>query len=152
MPFGRYKNPRILDERNILKVSEILQIAEIRSADFEACETFVDEKSFVYFDPPYRPISRTSSFTSYSKNEFGEHEQIRLSRFFSRLDRTSSAKLMLSNSDPSNENPDDGFFKELYQGYTIRKVMASRMINSDGEKRGQIYELVITNYPLKAKD
>jgi len=146
VPYGAYKNPKILDEENILNVSGLLQIAEIRIGHFEACEKFVDENSFVYFDPPYRPISPTSSFTSYSKYEFGDSEQIKLAAFFARLDHEKRAKLMLSNSDPTNIDPDDHFFDDLYIGYNIQNVSANRMINCDGEKRGQINELLIMNY------
>lgn len=146
VPFGKYKNPRILDEDNVLNLSRILQTAEIRVADFEDCETLVDTDTFVYFDPPYRPISQTSSFTSYSKYEFGDDEQTRLSRFYGRLHRSSGAKLMLSNSDPTNQDPMDDFFSTLYRDFTIHKVQAARMINSKGTKRGQIHELLITNY------
>ncbi len=146
VPFGKYKNPKILDEVNIYNVARVLQSAKIQATDFQACEKIVDEKSFVYFDPPYRPISQTSSFTSYSKHEFGDTEQIRLSKFFRKLAKKYAAKLMLSNSDPTNENPDDQFFKELYNGFNIHKVNANRMINSNAGKRGQIFELLILNY------
>jgi len=146
VPFGRYKNPRILDEDNVMNLSRVLQIAEIRVADFETCEGWVDGDTFVYFDPPYRPISQTSSFTSYSKHEFGDEQQTRLSQFYARLDRNYGAKLMLSNSDPTNENPGDDFFSELYRDFNIHKVRAARMINSKASKRGPIYELLITNY------
>ncbi|MFQ5603720.1 MAG: DNA adenine methylase [bacterium] len=146
VPFGSYKNPRILDEDNILKVSQALQIAQIQSADFEACDDIADAQSFVYFDPPYRPLNQTSNFTSYSQFEFGDEEQKRLSRFYACLDKKNRAKVMLSNSDPTNENPKDRFFNGLYQGYHIHKVSANRMINSNAKKRGQINELLITNY------
>lgn len=146
VPFGKYKNPRILDEDNVTHLSRILQIAEIRVADFESCENVIDAETFVYFDPPYRPISRTSNFTAYSRHEFGDAEQTRLSRFYARLDRTCGAKLMLSNSDPKNENPADDFFSQLYRDFNIHKVCAARMINSKASKRGAIYELLITNY------
>lgn len=146
VPFGRYENPTILNKNNLLNVSRILQMTEIRSVDFEACEKFVDDHSFVYFDPPYRPISRSSSFTSYAKNNFGDEEQQRLGHFFARLNKKSGARLMLSNSDPKNKNPHDDFFEELYMEFKIRKVSANRMINSKAEKRGPINELLITNY------
>lgn len=146
VPFGAYKNPKILDEENILAVSQWLQIAEIRVANFDVCEKCVDENSFVYFDPPYRPISRTSSFTSYSKYEFGDAEQFNLAKFFALLDKKYQAKLMLSNSDPTYLNPDDHFFNELYLDYHIQKVCANRMINRNAEKRGHISELLIMNY------
>jgi DNA adenine methylase len=126
----------------------VLQSAEIQVGDFEICATEVDETTFVYFDPPYRPISQTSSFTSYSKFDFGNDEQKRLARFFAKLDREHQAKLMLSNSDPTNEDPSDNFFEVLYRNFLIETVAANRMINSNGAKRGKIRELLITNYEV----
>ena len=109
-------------------------------------EDNIDENSFVYFDPPYRPISKTSSFTSYSKYRFGESEQIQLGTYFKKLHFEKNPKLMLSNSDPKNGNPHDDFFEKLYGQFNIIRVQANRMINSNGEKRGKINELLITNY------
>jgi len=146
VPFGKYKNPRILDEENILALSKILQIAEINAGNFYSTENKIDENSFVYFDPPYRPISKTSNFTSYSKYSFNDSDQIQLGKYFSKLNLKKNAKLMLSNSDPTNENPDDTFFKDLFDGFNIIKVNANRMINCNAEKRGQITELLIANY------
>lgn len=147
VPFGRYKRPAILDEENLLAVSSLLQTTDIRVGSFEECEPFVDDATFVYFDPPYRPLSTTSSFTSYSKDKFDDDDQIRLAHSYARLDRTSGAKLMLSNSDPHNTDPDDDFFHSLYADYNIHKVYANRMINSNANGRGKITELLITNYP-----
>ncbi len=146
VPYGSYQNPRILDEDNIVSASKLLQIAEIQTGDFENCETKVTSSSFIYFDPPYRPISQSSNFTSYSKFNFDDQSQIRLARFFRHLDETRQVKIMLSNSDPTNENSSDCFFEDLYDGFRIRKVHANRMINCNAEKRGQISELLITNY------
>ena len=146
VPFGRYKRPAILDDLNILHVSALLQRATLRVGPFQACEKYVDEQTFVYFDPPYRPISATSSFTSYSAQRFGDADQVDLSEFFARLDRAHNAKLMLSNSDPTHLVPDDDFFETCYAGYRIQRVHASRMINTDARKRGKIPELLITNY------
>jgi DNA adenine methylase len=148
VPFGDYKNPRICDEENLKAVSQVLRDTIIKLADFTECESFVDKNTFVYFDPPYRPISKTASFTAYSKNSFDDKEQTRLAGFFRELD-TKGAKLMLSNSDPKNINPEDDFFDCLYAGYNIQRVSASRMINSKASKRGSIYELLITNYPAE---
>ncbi len=146
VPFGRYKRPAILDEQNILHVSSLLQMASLHVGPFQACEQYIDDRTFVYFDPPYRPISATSSFTSYSTRRFGDADQIALSEFFARLDRTCRAKLMLSNSDPTHLVPDDDFFEACYAGYNIHRVHASRMINTNARKRGKIPELLITNY------
>ena len=148
VPFGQYKRPTILDEENILQVSRILQIAELRTGDFSICRGAIGQKAFVYFDPPYRPISKTSSFTSYSKDVFGDQEQMRLGQFYAALAAETSAKLMLSNSDPKNCAPDDHFFENLYRQFYIYRVSAKRMINSNAQKRGEISELVITNYEV----
>jgi DNA adenine methylase len=145
VPFGNYRNPRICDEENLRSVSRSLQNAEIHFGDFTACKRFVDEKTFVYLDPPYRPISKTASFNSFYKFPFDDDEQRRLALFYQELG-CAGAKLMLSNSDPRNENPQDSFFEELYAGFSIHKVLASRRINSNGAKRGPITELLITNY------
>lgn len=146
VPFGKYKNPKILDEENIYSLSAVLQIAKINQGEFYTTEEFIDENSFVYFDPPYRPISKTASFTSYAKNGFNDEEQIQLGKYFSKLDKNKNAKLMLSNSDPTSENPDDIFFEELFEDFHLNKVYANRMINCIGEGRGKISELLITNY------
>jgi len=147
VPFGDYKNPKICDAENLRAVSSLLQKTEIKLGDFTASEKFVDSSTFVYFDPPYRPLSKTASFTSYSKFEFGDEAQKRLAEYFTLLSKK-EAKLMLSKSDPKNENPDDHFFEELYKhkDFRIERVDAARMINSNSSKRGKIKELVIMNY------
>ena len=145
VPFGNYRKPRICDAPNLRSVSHSFQNAEIHFADFTACKGFVDERTFVYLDPPYRPISRTSSFNAYYKSPFDDAEQRRLAGFYHELGRA-GARLMLSNSDPHNENPQDMFFEDLYAGFSIHKVVASRRINSNASKRGPITELLITNY------
>lgn len=145
VPFGRYKNPRILNEPNLLKASKILSKTTILKGDFSICQEYIDEKTFVYIDPPYRPLSQTSSFTSYSQGGFYEKDQIRLSKFFADIDRI-GAKVMLSNSDPKNEDPSDHFFDHLYQDFNIERVFAKRSINSKGNKRGEIKEIIVMNY------
>src|SRR5947209_5660876 len=104
VPFGRYKHPGIFDEYNLRAVSQILKRVKIMRGDFELCEAWTDKNTFVYFDPPYRPLSKTASFSSYYKAGFGDDEQKRLAALLRRLDGK-GAKLMLSNSDPKNENP-----------------------------------------------
>ena len=148
VPFGRYKNPEILNEDNLKDVSTLLKTTKIILGDFTQCRKFVDKNTFVYFDPPYRPLNETSSFTSYSKNGFFEDDQMRLVEFFKELDGK-GAKIMLSNSDPKNENPDDSFFDDLFAEYYIERVPAKRMINCNGARRGDINELIITNYRVK---
>ncbi len=145
VPFGRYKHPQICNANNLIEASRILQRAKISCGDFTTSAKIVDSNTFVYFDPPYRPISATASFTSYSRFDFGDSEQKRLAKFYRKLDKR-GAKLMLSNSDPQNENTDDHFFASLYEGFNIKRVQANRMINRDAAKRGKINELLIMNY------
>jgi len=145
VPFGKYKNPEILNENNLNDVATLLKTTRLVLGDFTECKKFVDEASFVYFDPPYRPLNQTSSFTSYSKEGFSDTDQVRLGEFFKELDKK-GAKIMLSNSDPQNENPADTFFDDLFSDYKIERVPAKRMINSNGARRGEINELIITNY------
>ncbi|MBN1166361.1 MAG: DNA adenine methylase [Methanospirillaceae archaeon] len=151
VPFGKYKNPRILHESNLRKSCEILANTTILCGDFTRCREYVTDSTFVYIDPPYRPLNKTSTFTSYSQGGFSEDDQVRLSAFFAGLDRT-GAQVMLSNSDPKNEDPDDHFFDDLYQAYTIERVRAARMINSKGDGRGAINEIIVMNYEPSLQD
>ncbi|MDR2152006.1 MAG: DNA adenine methylase [Helicobacteraceae bacterium] len=144
-PSGDYKNPLICDENNLIAASMALQNAEITFADFERVEADIKDNSFVYFDPPYRPISKSANFNNYGKNGFNDDEQKRLANLFRRLDKQ-GAKIMLSNSDPKNIDKNDHFFDELYKDYRVRRVAASRMINSNAAKRGIINEIIVTNY------
>ncbi|MBO3460637.1 DNA adenine methylase [Aetokthonos hydrillicola Thurmond2011] len=145
VPIGKYKNPTICDSENLKAVSQVLQKTHIRHGDYTLCEDFVDEYSLVYFDPPYRPISKTANFTSYSQKTFDDSEQLRLRDFFTLLDKK-GAKLILSNSDPKNEDLSDNFFEIAYENYRIKKVKAKRNINCNSLKRKHIDELLITNY------
>jgi DNA adenine methylase len=146
-PSGRYNNPLILDQENLINISNLLNKinTEIILGDFEIIYEKVNSNDFVYLDPPYRPLNKTSSFKSYSKFDFNDKEQIRLRDFFSKLNKK-GAKLMLSNSDPKNENTDDNFFDEIYNEYNIQKVFATRIINSNAKKRGKISEILVMNY------
>lgn len=141
VPFGKYENPCICDADNLRAVSALLQRAEIRQGDFSVCRGFADINTFIYFDPPYRPVSRTANFNAYA-GEFGDSEQLRLSHFFQELHEVGS-KIMLSNS-----APEDKFFHGIYEGFQIEEVFASRMINSKADKRGQIKEVLIMNYAI----
>ena len=106
---------------------------------------WANDRSMVYLDPPYRPLSVTSSFISYSKGDFDDNHQVSLSRVFKELD-SGGTRVLLSNSDPKNTNKDDNFFDDLYSGYTIERISANRMINSNPESRGPVTELLIRNY------
>ncbi|BAQ63257.1 Dam family site-specific DNA-(adenine-N6)-methyltransferase [Geminocystis sp. NIES-3709] len=145
VPFGKHKNPHIFDQSNLINLSKILQKTDIRQGDFQDCKKEVNEQTFVYFDPPYRPLNKTSNFNSYNNNNFDDNEQLRLAQFFKILDKK-GAKLMLSNSDPTNEDMLDQFFDEAYSNYNIKRIKAPRFINSKAEKRGEINEILITNY------
>lgn len=152
VPFGKYINPRILNAENLNAASHILSKAEIHHADFGQLNTAqfkIKKNAFVYFDPPYRPLSTTANFNSYSQNSFGDEEQKRLAKLFSSLDKKGIYQ-MLSNSDPKNIDPTDDFFEKIYTGSSIHfnRVPASRHINSDPNKRGKINEIVITNYKV----
>lgn len=145
VPIGSYKNPKILDKENLLNVSNLLQNVEIIHGDYKKSEDFIDSKTFVYFDPPYRPIKQTSNFTAYNKSDFTDDNQIELAEYFKKMDKK-SAHLLLSNSDPKNYNKDDNFFDNLYKDFNINRVAARRFINSDKNNRGFIYEILVNNF------
>jgi DNA adenine methylase len=145
VPFGRYKKPDILNRDNLLAVSALLTDTRIIQGDFTACRSYVDDTTFVYLDPPYRPLSATASFTSYSRTGFTDRDQERLARFYKALDRK-GAMVMLSNSDPKTESNGDSFLEDLYAGFRIERVPARRMINCKGGRRGAVSELIVTNY------
>jgi DNA adenine methylase len=145
VPAGKYKNPTICDPENLRAVADVLQNAEIYHRDFSEYENYIDSNTFIYFDPPYRPLNKTSNFTSYSQQIFNDTEQIRLRDFFKSLDQK-GALMLLSNSDPKNQNIEDNFFETAYAGYRIERVKAVRSINSNSLKRKAINELLIMNY------
>jgi len=147
VPFGRYKNPKICDERNIITTNAALKNTKIFFGDFTKSDKYINNKSFIYFDPPYRPISETSNFTAYSNFIFDDEQQKKLSVYFKKMHER-GAKLMLSNSDPKNIDSEDDFFDRLYTGFIIERVPAKRYINCDAAGRGAINELIIRNYEL----
>ena len=145
VPAGKYKNPTICDPENLRAVADVLQNAEIYHRDFSEYENSIDSNTFIYFDPPYRPLNKTSNFISYSQQIFNDGEQIRLRDFFKSLDQK-GALMLMSNSDPKNQDIEDNFFETAYAGYRIERVKASRSINSNSLKRKAINELLIMNY------
>ena len=145
VPFGNYKNPRICNTNNLILAAKLLQKATIQYSDFTQIQNLATPQTFVYFDPPYRPLTKTASFKSYSQFDFNDDEQKRLANFYQKLDHQGT-KLMLSNSDPKNIDKNDNFFDELYSDFTIHRIQANRMINSKTSGRGAISELLITNY------
>lgn len=145
VPMGAYKNPLICDENNLRAVSEKLQRVTIVCGDYRESADFIDENTFVYFDPPYRPLTYTANFTAYTENLFNDEEQIQLANFADDM-RSKGARIVISNSDPKNYNTDDDFFDNIYSSYKIRRVEATRMINCNSEARGRIKELLISNF------
>lgn len=146
VPFGKRKNPTICDEENLLEVNTALMGVKLLSKHFSDLTDEIDEKTFVYIDPPYRPLSDTSSFNEYSKIPFNDDSQRELAEWFKHLNNEKKVFIMLSNSDPTNTNPEDDFFDRLYEEFNIERVKASRTINSKGNGRGEIRELLITNF------
>jgi DNA adenine methylase len=145
VPFGKFKNPAISSPDILRADSNLLRNVTLHHGDFTASKEYITSDSFVYFDPPYRPINKSSLFTSYAKDGFSDDDQRRLAAFFRECDEL-GACCMLSNSDPKNHDPDDEFFDSLYEGFTIERVLASRRINSDASGRGKIHEIIVRNY------
>lgn len=145
VPFGKYTNPQICDPTTIRKDSELLQGVEILTGDFETTFPHALGNTLFYFDPPYRPLSDTSSFNDYTKEVFNDNEQIRLKEFCDRI-HEAGFHFMLSNSDCKGKNENDNFFDTLYEAYKIERVWASRSINSNPNKRGKLTEILVHNY------
>lgn len=145
VPHGKYKNPLICDKENLKLCSNLLQKVEISFGDYRQVLDFADESTFVYFDPPYRPLIENNSFVSYDKSGFDDNDQIELANEYKKL-CNKNCLLMLSNSDPKNSNENDNFFDELYKDFNIERVYAKRMINCQATKRGDITEIVVMNY------
>jgi DNA adenine methylase len=145
VPIGSYKNPSILDEKNLLNVSLSIQNVQFYHAQYSHVLHFLGKKTFVYFDPPYRPLTTSSSFTAYSKSGFNDENQEQLAELCRQLDKN-SVRFMLSNSDPKNADEEDQFFDDLYSGFRIDRVEANRAINSKGSGRGKITEILVQNY------
>ena len=145
VPVGAYKNPLICDKNNLDEISKLLQNVSVKCGDYKNCLDFIDGNTFVYIDPPYRPLTETSGFTSYAEAGFGDAEQIELGHF---VDSAvgKGARVVVSNSDPKNSDDSDDFFDVLYSKYKIDRVNARRMINCNSENRGSISELLISNY------
>jgi len=145
VPFGKYTNPQICDTATIRKDSELLQHVEILTGDFEETFNYAQGNTLFYFDPPYRPLSDTSSFNDYSKEAFNDDAQIRLKEYCDRIN-DAGFHFMLSNSDCKGKNEEDNFFDVLYGAYNIERVWASRSINSNPSKRGKLTEILVHNY------
>lgn len=145
VPFGRYSKPKICDAETIYADSKILQKVEIMTGDFEHTINKTTGNTFFYLDPPYRPLSSTSSFNDYAKEEFNDDAQIRLKLFCDRLNEL-GVVFMLSNSDCMAKDGKDRFFDDLFVDYRIERVWASRNVNAIASKRGKLTEIVVGNY------
>lgn len=150
VPFGRYKRPKICAAETIFADAAVLKNAEIICGDFEKTFTVAKKfrargnRFFFYFDPPYKPLSATSSFTAYAREKFGDEAQIRLRDFCKTLD-AAGILWLLSNSDADDDNA-ESFFDKLYAGFNIRRIRASRAISADGTRRANVSEVLISNY------
>lgn len=147
VPFNKAKNPLICDVENLIDCSKLLQNVTMHVGDYSSCKGFIDDKTFVYIDPPYRPLTQSSSFTSYNENGFTDKEQVELGSFITDIAKK-GAHIVASNSDPKNTDENDNFFDELYSAFEVERIHASRMINSDASKRGVINELLISNIAM----
>lgn len=147
VPFANPKNPLICDEDNIIAVSSILNRTTIECDNYYCFDKLIKDNSFVYLDPPYRPLNNSSSFNGYSKFGFTDENQIKLADYYKKLSRKGSY-VLLSNSDPKNTDENDDFFDDLYKEFTIERVMAKRSINSDKNKRGFLTEILVRNYDI----
>lgn len=145
VPIGSYKKPPICDADNLRHISKLLRNVQISCGDYSKTADFIDRNTFVYIDPPYRPLTSTASFTSYANAEFGDKEQIELGKFIDKIS-SNGAKVIASNSDPKNTDEQDNFFDEIYEKFVINRIKATRMINSKGSGRGSVSELLICNY------
>jgi DNA adenine methylase len=141
VPFGRYKKPNFCDEANLRRAAEALAGVKILVGDFETASKQAKKGDAVYFDPPYDPVSKTSNFTSYHKDEFGQEEHERLQSTFARLAER-GVTVVLSNSDTE-------FTRKLFSDWRTRHIRVSRPINSKGAQRGAVRELLVVSEPRK---
>ena len=147
VPFNNAKNPLICDVENLNDCNKLLHNVTIHVGDYSSCKSFIDKNTFVYIDPPYRPLTQSSSFTSYNENGFTDKEQIELGSFITDIAKK-GAHIIASNSDPKNADENDNFFDDLYSAFEVERIHASRMINSNASKRGAINELLISNIAM----
>lgn len=144
VPFNKATNPLICDDENLRECRLLLQNVQMHVGDYSYCNDFIDGNTFVYLDPPYRPLTASSSFTSYNENGFTDIQQIELGNFITEIAHR-GALVVASNSDPRNADAQDDFFDNLYADFNVERVQASRMVNSNARRRGPINELLISN-------
>ncbi len=147
VPFGRYKTPKICDADNLINCAATLKNVNILCGDFKSTEKYVVKNSLVYLDPPYKPITKTASFTKYHKDDFGDDDQIRLADYYKRIDEL-GAKIILSNSDPMSVNSNNSFFDDLYSNFDISRVDVLRAVSAAAASRKVVKELIIKNFEL----
>ena len=145
VPFGKKEILNSFNRDNMLSINKALKDVTILNGDFEKVKKYIDKDTFIYMDPPYRPLKDKKSFKNYSKEEFNDDTQIRLNEFCKYINET-GAKFMESNSDPKNTDEEDIFFDELYNDFNIERIKAARSVNSKGDRRGKISEIIIKNY------
>ena len=145
VPFGKYRNPGIYNEKSLREASHLLKNTIIECSSYQNLPKEFLSNSLIYFDPPYRPLSNTSSFTAYNKSNFNDINQIELANYYKKISENENLFLILSNSDPKNSDKNDSFFDDLYNGFNINRVGATRIINSKSEGRGKITEILVTN-------
>lgn len=150
VPFNNAKKPLLCDASNLKACSELLQKVKMSVGNYAQCWDFIDSKTFIYIDPPYRPLTKTAAFTSYNENGFGDKEQVELAYFINKLSEK-GAQILASNSDPKNVDYEDDFFDNLYSKFVVNRVSAGRFVNSKGDRRGKISELLITNLNQEQK-
>jgi DNA adenine methylase len=146
VPFGRYNKPNICNAEKIRHANQLLQKAIILNVDYAEIVNYVDTSSaFFYIDPPYKPISKSSSFNAYANKLFDDNEQLRLKEFCTKIDKLGH-RWLLSNSDMKNVDPKNEYFDNLYKDFNVNRIKVKRSINSIASKRGEISELLISNY------
>lgn len=145
VPFGKYVSPTICDVDTISLDSKLLQRVQIMHGDYQETLKRATGKTLFYLDPPYRPISSTSSFNDYTSQPFDDSEQIRLKEFCDVVNQKGYT-FMLSNSDGTAKDPNDNFFDDLYKDYQIKRVLARRSVNANASKRGKLSEILVHNY------
>lgn len=142
VPFGQRKEAVLYNMENMVAVSEVLKDTTIMCGDYKLSKQFANKNSLFYFDPPYRPLSNSSSFNSYAKSEFNDDTQIELAKFCHEIIKE-EAHFILSNSDPKNVSSEDEFFDELYSNYTIERLSVRRMIGAKSSSRTNVSEILV---------
>ena len=147
VPWNKSKNPCICDEDNLKTVCSFLIQYDVKilTGNYTNIINYVNDNTLVYFDPPYRPITKSSAFTSYTKSGFNDNNQKEL-KLYCDIINNKQSYFMLSNSDPKNSDPTDNFFDDLYSNYNIVRVSARRNINSKGTARGPVTEILVKNF------